>query len=285
VNYLPAVDADIQSEEDVPLNSVNLAALLDRLDEAKAGVKILFLDACRNNPYARSFRSGARGLARVQDAPSGTLMHFATRPGSVAADGSGVNGLYTTELLRHIDQPGTPIEQMLKRVAAAVERESKGQQEPWVEGSLKGDFYFKPGNAVQMASLQPEPVAPIARPGRASGLNLEELQKEEETRQAWAKWQGEMKADFDKTARFAGSADLQAKAWERFLAAWVQDNPLSLDDEELRSQAKSLQQRSQTQSAEQPTSHVATQNQAVRPASGNCDNWGNPKDIYGNACN
>ena len=157
INYLPAVDADIQSEEDVPLNSLNLNTLLERMDDAKAGVKLLFLDACRNNPYARSFRSSARGLARVQDAPSGTLMHFATRPGSVAADGSGKNGLYTTELLRHIDQPGTPIEQMLKRVAAAVERESKGQQEPWVEGSLKGDFYFKPGSGVQVASVAPVP--------------------------------------------------------------------------------------------------------------------------------
>jgi uncharacterized caspase-like protein len=110
VNYLPAVDAAIHTEEDVPLNSLNLNTLLDRLDEAKAGVKLLFLDACRNNPYARSFRSTARGLARVQDAPSGTLMHFATRPGSVAADGTGANGLYTTELLRQIDQPGVPIE-------------------------------------------------------------------------------------------------------------------------------------------------------------------------------
>jgi formylglycine-generating enzyme required for sulfatase activity len=163
INYLPAVDADIQTEEDVALNSLNLNTLLDRLDEAKAGVKLLFLDACRNNPYARSFRSSARGLARVQDAPGGTLMHFATRPGSVAADGSGSNGLYTTELLRHIDQPGTPVEQMLKRVAAAVERESKGQQEPWVEGSLKGDFYFKPGPGTQVASVG---VVPTGEPAQ-----------------------------------------------------------------------------------------------------------------------
>jgi hypothetical protein len=89
VNYLPAVDAEIQSEEDVPLNSLNLNTLLERLDEAKAGLKLVFLDACRNNPYARSFRSGDRGLARVSAAPTGTLLHFATRPGSVAADGSG----------------------------------------------------------------------------------------------------------------------------------------------------------------------------------------------------
>ena len=80
VNYLPAVDADIQSEEDVALNSLNLNTLMERLDEAKAGLKLLFLDACRNNPYARSLRSNDHGLARVSAAPSGTLIHFATRP-------------------------------------------------------------------------------------------------------------------------------------------------------------------------------------------------------------
>jgi hypothetical protein len=143
INYLPAVDADIQTEDDIPLNSLNLNALMERLDESKAGLKLLFLDACRNNPYARSFRSGDRGLARVGAAPSGTLIHFATRPGMVAADGTGANGLYTTELLRHLDTPNTPVEIMLKRVSAAVETQSKGQQEPWTEGGIRGEFYFK----------------------------------------------------------------------------------------------------------------------------------------------
>ena len=78
VNYLPAVDADIQTEEDVALNSLNLNTLMERLDEAKAGLKLLFLDACRNNPYARSLRSNDRGLARVSAAPSGSLIHFAS---------------------------------------------------------------------------------------------------------------------------------------------------------------------------------------------------------------
>jgi formylglycine-generating enzyme required for sulfatase activity len=157
INYLPAVDADIQSEEDVPLNSLNLNNLMERLDEAKAGLKILFLDACRNNPYARSFRSGDRGLARVGAAPSGTLIHFATRPGSVAADGGGANGLYTSELLRHMDSPNVSIEAMLKRVSAAVETASKGAQEPWTEGSIRGEFYFKAGAGVQLASVSAEP--------------------------------------------------------------------------------------------------------------------------------
>ena len=236
VNYLPAVDADIQSEEDVPLNSLNLNTLMERLDEAKAGLKLFFLDACRNNPYARSFRSGDRGLARVSAAPSGTLIHFATRPGSVAADGSGANGLYTSLLLRHIDTPNTPVETMLKRVAAAVEAESKGQQEPWTEGSIRGEFFFNAGGTT-LASVKPEPIRHTMQPSQAAGVSLEDLEREETIRKEWAAWQARMKADFDRTAAFAGSADLQAKAWERFLAAWAQDNPMSREDDRLREQA------------------------------------------------
>ena len=71
-NYFPAVDADITSVEDVPLQSINLTTMLENMDEAKAGVSLVFLDACRDNPYARRFRSATRGLAKVQ-AASGTL--------------------------------------------------------------------------------------------------------------------------------------------------------------------------------------------------------------------
>lgn len=149
VNYLPAVDANIRVESDVALNSLNLNQLLDRLDEAKSGVRLLLIDACRDNPYSRSFRSGARGLARVEGAPSGTLMHFATRPGGVAADGTGGNGLYTSELLKHLKTPGLPVESILKRVAAGVKQASGGDQQPWTEGALDGEFYFAPGNLQQ----------------------------------------------------------------------------------------------------------------------------------------
>ncbi len=237
INYLPAVDADIQSEDDVALNSLNLNSLMERLDEAKAGLKLLFLDACRNNPYARSMRSGDRGLARISAAPSGTLIHFATRPGSVAADGSGSNGLYTTQLLRFIDSADIPVETMLKRVSAAVTEASKRQQEPWTEGSIVGEFYFRSGGAAQTAN--PEPVAASPRPGQVAGLSLADLEREESTRKEWAAWQAKMKVDFDKTAQFTGGADLQVKAWERFLAAWAQDNPQSQEDEGLREQAQS----------------------------------------------
>ncbi|MBI3576326.1 MAG: SUMF1/EgtB/PvdO family nonheme iron enzyme [Gammaproteobacteria bacterium] len=153
VNYLPVVDADIASEEDVPTQSLDANKVLELMDEAKTRMNLVFLDACRNNPYARSFRSTADGLAKV-NAPSGTILSFATRPGSVAADaGSGRNGLYTEHLLAAMDLPNQPIEQALKRVVSGVKQASKGRQEPWMEGSIEGDFYFKPGQGAQAARL------------------------------------------------------------------------------------------------------------------------------------
>lgn len=140
-NYFPAVDADIHGEEDVPLQSLNLNTLLSNMEEAKAGVSLVFLDACRDNPFARRFRSGTRGLAKVE-AASGTLIHYATRPGSVASDGEGRNGTYTEALLTQMAEPGVPVEMMLKRVANRVVQKTDGKQEPWVEGHLRGEFYF-----------------------------------------------------------------------------------------------------------------------------------------------
>lgn len=170
VNYLPVVDADIASEEDVPTQSLDANKVLELMDEAKTRMNLVFLDACRNNPYARSFRSAADGLAKV-NAPSGTILSFATRPGSVAADaGSGRNGLYTEHLLAAMDLPNQPIEQALKRVVSGVKQASKGRQEPWMEGSIEGDFYFRPGQAG---------AAPAARPPAAVRVQTpEEVEQE-----------------------------------------------------------------------------------------------------------
>jgi hypothetical protein len=145
VNYLPAVDAEIESEEDIPLQSLDMNKVFDVMAESQTRLNLVFLDACRNNPYTRSFRSTAGGLAKV-DAPSGTMISFATRPGSVARDGDGKNGLYTQNLLVAMDTPNLPVEQMIKRVVTGVKLASNGQQEPWIEGSIEGDFYFR-GNA------------------------------------------------------------------------------------------------------------------------------------------
>lgn len=147
VNYLPAVDANIHSEDDVPTQSINVGQVLDIMEDSKTRLNLIFLDACRNNPFARSFRSGGGGLARV-NAPSGTLISFATRPGSTASDGEGSHGLYTDHLLKQMERANLPIEQVLKGVVIGVKTDSKGQQEPWMEGSLDGDFYFLGGPSV-----------------------------------------------------------------------------------------------------------------------------------------
>jgi hypothetical protein len=141
-NYLPTVDAEISGEEDVPMQSISTKQVMDLLAEAKTRMNLVFLDACRDNPYSRGFRSGSRGIAK-ENAPSGTLISFATRPGSVASDGDGRNGLYTSVLLEQMKQSNQPIEQVLKRVVSGVKTASKGQQEPWMEGSIEGDFCFQ----------------------------------------------------------------------------------------------------------------------------------------------
>lgn len=140
-NYLPTVDADIQGEEDVPHQSLSTRQLMEVLAESGTRMNLVFLDACRNNPYSRRFRSTTRGLSR-ENAPSGTLISFATRPGSEAADGEGRNGLYTSVLLQQLKQADQPIEQVLKKVVTGVKLASNGQQEPWIEGSIEGDFCF-----------------------------------------------------------------------------------------------------------------------------------------------
>lgn len=161
INYLPTVDADIASEDDVPLNSINVSQVLEIMEEAKTRLNLVFLDACRNNPFTRRFRSTAGGLARV-DAPSGTLISFATRPGSVAADGDGDHGLYTQHLLTQIEVTNQPIEQSLKRVVAGVRKDSAGQQEPWMEGSIDGDFYFVGGPQAGLAAAPTTAVSAAA---------------------------------------------------------------------------------------------------------------------------
>jgi curli biogenesis system outer membrane secretion channel CsgG len=160
VNYLPAVDADITSEDDVPMQSIDVNRVLDILGESKTRLNLLFLDACRNNPYARSMRSGVNGLAKV-DAPSGTLISFATRPGSTASDGLSGHGVYTEQLLRQMAEPNLPVEQVLKRVGANVKRATRGAQEPWMEGSIEGDFYFR-GGATPASVVAAGPVDPAA---------------------------------------------------------------------------------------------------------------------------
>src|SRR5688572_6213113 len=153
-NYLIPIDAAMGSEEDVTFFSVEVSQIFDRMDRARTRFNFIILDACRDPPFAARFKTQSAGLAQMSS-PSGTLIAYATSPGSVAADGFGRNGIYTKHILQNIRLPDLPVEIMFKRVREGVERETRKLQTPWDSSSLKGDFTFassgKPAAAVAAA--------------------------------------------------------------------------------------------------------------------------------------
>ena len=150
-NYLIPVDANIQSEAEVEDSGVDAALVLNFMDDAQNGLNIVILDACRNNPFARTFRSASDGLAQV-DAPTGTLIAYATAPGRVASDGTGQNGLYTSELLKQMQVRDVSITDMFMRVRAEVMKQTGNKQVPWEASSLVGSFYLSGGSADSAAA-------------------------------------------------------------------------------------------------------------------------------------
>ena len=145
-NMFPAVDAKLTSAFQLPTQSLDLNRVIRIAESQKATIRIMILDACRDNPWqvvTQSKRSIGSGLAKV-DPAEGTIVLHATRAGGVAADTSeGNNGLFTHHLLRHLDTQKLPIEQLFKRVSSDVKQASKGTQVPWTEGQIEGEFTFR----------------------------------------------------------------------------------------------------------------------------------------------
>jgi hypothetical protein len=143
-NYLIPVESQLLGYEDVEYDCVRADRILRKMEYASTDVNVLILDACRDNPFERKWSRAAagKGLA-FMDAPSGSLIAYATSPGRTAADGTGKNGLYTEALLKYIQQSGLQIEEVFKNVRREVEVKSAGNQTPWESTSLKGRFYFK----------------------------------------------------------------------------------------------------------------------------------------------
>lgn len=155
-NYLIPIGAEIRAESEVEVEAVDAAAMLARMEGAKNRLNIVILDACRNNPFERGFRSSARGLASI-DAPSGTLIAYAAAPGRLARDGDGPNSPYTGELLKVMRVRGLKIEEVFKQVRRAVQSQTRGEQVPWESSSLVGDFMFA---LPAVASVPPPPPVP-----------------------------------------------------------------------------------------------------------------------------
>ena len=142
-NYLIPIDAVIEKELDVSNETVSVVDdVLRAVTRRERGVNIVILDACRNDPFSRSWQRSTvgSGLAR-QDAPNGTLIAYATQPGSTASDGDGDNGTYTAELVRQMAIP-QPVALMFQRVREEVFAKTNGSQTPWEHSSLTGSFSF-----------------------------------------------------------------------------------------------------------------------------------------------
>lgn len=157
-NYLVPVDVDPKREADIPIQAVRLNDILYTLTSVPSRMRIVLLDACRNNPFPDLSKTAGHGLAIVDakvGAP-GTFVSFSTSPGAEAEDGSGANSPYTTALLAAAKQPGIPIEDTFKRVRLAVNKATDGRQTPWDSSSLTDDFRFMAGPAAAPAAT-PKP--------------------------------------------------------------------------------------------------------------------------------
>jgi Caspase domain/Putative peptidoglycan binding domain len=177
-NYLLPIDADIKSEMDVKLGAaINIDLTLEQtMGDAK--VKLVFLDACRDNPFAAKIKSNSAtrsvnvqtGLAEMKSG-EGTLIAFATGPGQTALDGQeGSNSPFTRALLANLTQPGVEIQQAMTKVRAQVNEETNKGQLPWGHTNLIGSVYLNgapaPGAAVAAAT-------PAAGASKASDVELE----------------------------------------------------------------------------------------------------------------
>ncbi len=179
-NYLLPIDADIKSEMDVKLGAaINIDLTLDQtMSDAK--VKLVFLDACRDNPFTAKIKSNSAtrsvsvqsGLAEMKSG-EGTLIAFATGPGQTALDGQeGTNSPFTRALIAHITSPGVEIQQAMTEVRAQVNEETSKGQLPWGHTNLIGSVYLNPAAAPAANAAASAPAA-VASSSGATDVELE----------------------------------------------------------------------------------------------------------------
>jgi Caspase domain len=177
-NWLLPVDAQIEASTDLPAQAIKANDLLDIMETSGARLKLVFFDACRNNPLPRSLSRGSNnGLARLEANAAGMMIAFATSPGDVALDGSGQNSPFTEALARLIDTPDLEVRHLMGRVRESVYTSTGERQLPWLNEALIGEFYFggrssdgtaqTPKASPQIASASQSPSG-----GQSTGLTI-----------------------------------------------------------------------------------------------------------------
>lgn len=261
-NFLLPVDAAPSDEFAIPYETTRVADVVDALQNAK-GIRILILDACRNNPLADRIASSGRsrdssigrGLARMAQS-SGMVVAYATQANDVAADGTGRNSPFSAAMLEHLSEPGLEIGQMFRRVAVSVNQRTKGRQTPELSLSLLGDFYFNRAETDLQAwskvrdsneapalrgFIERFPRSYLADAARARIDAVERAQREDTLRRQLAGYEEERRraAQAAETTRQAEAQRLAAERTERDrLAAAQAETRRKAEEEAARQQAE-----------------------------------------------
>lgn len=162
-NWLLPVDADIIASTDLPGQAIKANDLLEIMEISGARLKLVFFDACRNNPLPRSLSRGtSNGLARLEANAAGMMIAFATAPGDVALDGTGNNSPFTEALARLIDTPDLEVRHLMGKVRESVYVSTGQRQLPWLNEALIGEFYFGGKSEPGAAPSAPPKTAALA---------------------------------------------------------------------------------------------------------------------------
>src|ERR1700694_3245070 len=207
-NFLVPVDVDVKREADIPLQAVRLNDVLNTLASVPSKMRILMLDACRNNPFPDISKTSGGGLAIV-DAKigvPGTFLSFSTSPGAVAEDGTGANSPYTSAMLSAAKEPGS-IEDTLKRVRVSVNKATEGRQTPWDSSSLTDDFRFFAGPGAVV------PAQPASTPSASQQPGV---------KRSVDQWRRELTGKPVEVANEIIVADGTDEAYEAFVALFAQ---------------------------------------------------------------
>lgn len=213
-NYLVPVDIDPKREADIPLQAVRLNDLMNTLGALPTRMRIIMLDACRNNPFPDINTTAGHGLAIVDTkaGAAGSFISYSTSPGAVAEDGTGEDSPYTTALLSVAKEPNLAIEEAFKRVRVAVNQATEGRQIPWESSSLTAEFKFFSGDQGS---------------GQASGQGTSAQQqtataRKPSTTRSVDDWRKELKGKDPKVAYDLVVADDSVPAYEAFVGLYSQ---------------------------------------------------------------
>ncbi|MDY0362739.1 MAG: SUMF1/EgtB/PvdO family nonheme iron enzyme [Desulforegulaceae bacterium] len=217
-NYLIPVGSEIMSETDVKYKALALGQVLGYMHEAKTDLNILIIDACRNNPVERKFRSASRGLARVRMPESrlGYIVCYSTEAGEVALDGDGENSPFALNLIKELNKTNNNLSSIFRETRINVCNQTNYQQRPLVVDGTLVDFIFNPSQSGGNSTSD--------NPGFTN----------------WQKYQDAMKKSFEMAENSSEKFDFEdnEKMWNKFLTEYSTDNPYSVEDDELRKKAQ-----------------------------------------------